>query len=47
MQEKALGPNHPDVAKSLENYAVLLRKTNRANEAEEMEVRAKRIQARH
>ena len=29
IQEKALGPEHPNVATSLENYAKLLRKTNR------------------
>ena len=27
--EKALGPEHPSVATSLENYAILLRKTGR------------------
>jgi len=47
IDEKALGPDHAKLARTLENYAALLRKTNRANEAEEMEVRAKRIQARH
>ena len=38
--EKALGPDHPHIAKSLENYAALLRKTGRGNEALAMETRA-------
>ncbi len=45
--EKALGPEHPDVATTLENYAVLLRKTNRDAEAAKMEARAKTIRAKH
>ncbi len=45
--EKALGPEHPDVATSLENYADLLRKTGRVSEAKEMEARAKAIRAKH
>jgi hypothetical protein len=44
--EKALGPEHPAVAKSLENYAALLRKTHREAEAEPMEARAKAIRAK-
>ena len=44
--EKALGPEHPDVATSLENYAALLRQTARADEAERMEARAKAIRAK-
>ncbi len=44
--EKALGPEHPDVAQSLENYAALLRQTARADEAERMEARAKAIRAK-
>jgi hypothetical protein len=44
--EKALGPEHPDVAKSLWNYAALLRQTARADEAERMEARAKAIRAK-
>ncbi len=46
ISEKALGPEHPDVAQSLENYAALLRQTARANEAERMEARAKAIRAK-
>ncbi len=44
--EKALGPEHPHVATSLENYAALLRGTARADEAERMEARAKAIRAK-
>ncbi len=46
IQEKVLGPEHPDVATSLENYAALLRETARADEAERMEARAKAIHAK-
>ena len=45
--EKALGPEHPNLATSLENYAALLRKTGRADEAAEMEARAKAIRAKY
>ena len=45
--ERALGPEHPDVAQSLENYAVMLRETGRADEAAEMEARAKAIRAKY
>ena len=41
--EKALGPEHPLVATSLENYAALLRNMNREAEAAQMEARAKAI----
>ena len=47
IMEKALGPEHPDVATSLENYAALLRQTARADEAERMEARAKAIRAKY
>ena len=45
--EKALGPEHPNVAQSLENYAALLRETGRADEAAAMEARAKAIRAKY
>ena len=45
--EKALGPEHPNVATSLENYAALLRETGRTAEADKMAARAKAIRARH
>ena len=44
---KALGPEHPHVATSLENYAMLLRKTNREVGAIRMEARAEAIRAMH
>ena len=44
--EKALGPEHPDVAGSLKNYAHLLRATGRSTEAAKMEARAKAIRAK-
>ncbi len=44
--EKALGPEHPHVATTLENYAALLRETEREDKAEEMEARAKAIRAK-
>ncbi len=45
--EKVLGPEHPDVATSLENYAALLRETEREDQAKEMEARAKAIRAKY
>jgi len=45
IEEKALGANHPNVATILENYADLLRKTNRVSQAEKLEARAKAIRA--
>ena len=47
IDEKALGPDHPNVATTLENYAALLRKTQRNAEAVKMEARARTIQAKH
>ncbi len=38
--EKALGPEHPDLAESLKNYAALLQKMGREAEAAKMEARA-------
>ena len=43
IREKALGPDNPAVATSLENMAALYRKTGRAKEAESLESRAARI----
>ena len=45
--EKALGDEHPDVAQALENYAGLLCDTDRADEAAEMELRARHIRDSH
>ncbi len=47
IREKALGPDHPYVAQSLENYAVLLRAMKRDDEAKEMEERARAVRERH
>ncbi len=46
MLERAFGPEHPDVAVVLENYAALLRKMGRAKNAEETERRAAKIRAK-
>lgn len=43
--EKALGPDHPNVAASLENLAAVYRATKRDEEAETLEQRASRIRA--
>jgi hypothetical protein len=46
LREKALGPNHHDLAKSLEKYALLLRKLGRVADADAAEARAKAIRAK-
>ncbi len=45
IRKQALGPNHPDVATSLENYASLLWETGRGARAASMEARATAIRA--
>ena len=45
--EKALGPEHPNVATSLLNYAALLRETGRTEDAEKLETHAQAIRAKH
>ncbi len=45
--EKAPGPQHPNVAKTLADYGDLLRKTNREAEAARMKARAKAIRTKH
>ena len=47
IQEKALGPEHPQVATLLENYAALLHKLNRDAQADKIEARAQAIRAKH
>ncbi len=47
IREKALGPEHPQVAKALLNYAALRRETGRSAEAAKMEARAKAVRAKH
>jgi tetratricopeptide (TPR) repeat protein len=46
IDEKALGPDHPDVAPVLEHYAVPLRRTGRTAQAEAAEDRGRSIRAR-
>jgi len=43
IQEKALGPTHPQVAKVLLDYASLLRKQRRRHEAASIQKRANNI----
>ena len=45
--ERSLGPEHPNVAGSSQNYASLLRQTGPTTEVEAMEARARAIQAKH
>ena len=40
IDEKSLGPDHPDVARDLNNLAQLLQATNRLSEAEPLMRRA-------
>ncbi len=44
-QEEVLGPENPDLVRTLESYAALMRATNRAAEAAKLEARAKKIKA--
>ncbi len=43
---REFGPDHPQVAMSLENYAALLRKSGRTTEADRLEARVKAIRAK-
>jgi len=43
VREKAFGSEHPEVARSLMNYAALLRKTDETAKAKRLEVRAHHI----
>lgn len=45
--ERTLGPERPNVAKSLGNYADLRRETGRADEVADMEARAIAIRAQY
>ena len=47
IREQDLGPEHVQVAKSLENYAALLRETGRSAAAAKMEASAETIRAKH
>ena len=46
IREKALNPEHPDVATCLETYALMLRKMGRPREAEPLEARARAIRTK-
>jgi hypothetical protein len=41
IREKLLGPNHPEVIETREDYATFLRKAGREKEAAEIESREK------
>ncbi len=45
--EKALGPQHPNVAQSLHNLASLYQAQGKYDEAAKMEARSKAIRAKH
>ena len=47
IDEKAYGPDHPEVATDLNNLAHLLQRTNRADEAAPLFARAKAIRKAH
>jgi hypothetical protein len=47
IQEHSLGPGHPDLATTVADYAVLLKKTGRRKRAIEMETRARDILSRN
>jgi len=42
-----MGPNHLNVAETLEQYALLLRKIDRDDEAKKLEARAKEIRKKN
>jgi hypothetical protein len=46
VREELVGPGHPEVATTLDGYAALLRKLDRATDAEALEARAAAIRAR-
>ncbi len=45
--EKVLGPDHPRIARTLEDYAGILQSMNRPSEATALKARAKTIRAKH
>jgi len=47
IREKALGPEHPDVAKVCENMAKFYKKIGKTEEAEKFEKRTKKIRSAH
>jgi hypothetical protein len=46
IREKCLGPNHPDLPRTLNGYALLLRETKRKSEAKALSARAQAISAK-
>jgi hypothetical protein len=46
IRQKALGPSHPEVAKTLEDLASVLRKLGRSHEAVALDLQAREIRAR-
>ena len=46
IREKALGPDHPDVAEVLEHLAKLYDQTGRSEEAKKLSERARQIRAK-
>lgn len=47
IRERALGPSSAELARTLHDYAVLLKHTNRQAEAEKLEARIHRMQSRN
>ncbi|MBX9695500.1 MAG: tetratricopeptide repeat protein [Cyanobacteria bacterium] len=47
IRERVLGPSSADLARTLHDYAVLLKHTNRQTEAEKLETRIHKIQSRN
>ena len=45
--DKAIGAAHPEIADVLDQYAVLMQKTERPDEAKQMQARAKEMRAEH
>ena len=43
IQEKAPGPDHPDTARTMINYAQLVRRTGRKRQAKSLEARGRTI----
>jgi len=46
IRQKALGPSHPEVAKTLEDLASVLRKLGRSTEAVALDLQAREIRAK-
>ncbi len=47
IREKALRPDHPDVAATLQDYAALLREMGRDGEADRLDARAESIRTKN